>query len=148
MLPPPPYFLPCYSAPFSLLPCGYFYENMQYKNVLALRATLTFKQDSYMACYFGKKKNHFPKTALWESEAKKNLLFSLPLAQPEICLPCCGLRYLKLIVTFFFSFALNGITALACCQVWLKLNLDTQRTYFLGTCVKVGRLMSCYGDQF
>lgn len=48
----------------------YLYENMQYNYILLPRATLAFEQDPYTVCYFSK--NHFPKTALWESEASKN----------------------------------------------------------------------------
>lgn len=86
-----------------------------------------------------------------------NLLFSLASQRHSVmsAYPTCGNKYSQSTVhvfcfLYFFSSALEGITTLARCQVWLKLNLDVQRdgTISLGPCVRLGRLMSCYGDQF
>ena len=98
-------------------------------------------------------RNHFPQTALWESEARKNLLFSLTLAQCDVCSPCPWAQVFKTYGTNFFFlslFCFKWHCNFACCQVWSKINLDTQKdgTISLGPCVRRGRLMSCYGDLF
>lgn len=65
--------------------------------------------------------------------------------------PARGLRYSKPMVRFFFSlFCFKWHCNFACCQVWSKINLNTQKdgTISLGPCVRRGRLMSCYGDPF
>lgn len=94
-------------------------------------------------------RNHFSQTAPWESEARKNLLFAT-LAQWDVCSPCPWTQVFKTYEMIFFSLALNGMCTFACCQVWSKINLNTQKdgTISLGPCVRRGRLMSCYGDPF
>lgn len=107
---PSPHSLPCYSALSSSLPCARsLYENMQYNYILVPRSTLAFEQRSGMACYFGK--NHFPKTALWPSETKMDMLFSLTSHRHSVmpAHPSCGLKDSKpmvLVFSFFFSLSL------------------------------------------
>lgn len=97
-----------HSGLFSSLPCARsLYENMQYNYILVPRSTLAFERGLYMACYFGK--NHFPKTALWPSEAKTDSLFSLTLHWHSMMSahPTCGLKYSKpmvLVFSFLFCF--------------------------------------------
>lgn len=67
-------------------------------------------------------RNHFSQTALWESEARKNLLFSLTLAQWDVCSPCPWTQVFKTYGTIFFSlsFALNGTATLPAAKFDLK----------------------------